>query len=624
MTQNHNNPAGHPDGASESAFDNSIATRSLAALPAPRNDRSVVEPFWAERLTGYLRTRDGEELRYSALLPKGDGPFPTLLHFSGYAPSAMGGKSYLNGRDYYPRSIDKQFLDAGYAIIGVNRRATGCSTGNMFDVHHPLYGQDGYDSVEFAAAQPWSTGAVGMYGWSWAGMSQLWTAIAQPPHLKAIAPGLVIADPRADSYAPGGVPQPAMISNWPLSYVPMFWENIRDDAVAENDVRGLYQLEKNLKTLEEGSPGRLVLRHPNKDAYLEARAPARLAHKIQVPTLSLTAYQDEATTSRGGYYQWEVDPQLMWMIDTNGGHEMYMAETYRRQMLRFFDHFLKGAANGFENTPRLQIWQEAWLNPATERSTSICEDAFETAEPNFIVSRPTITPATEDVVFTLTSGGILSENGAPSTGSESFAYPVPSPSILAPEGWGPLDPRWREGSLAFTTPPLDRDLIPFGPASADLWICPDTATEADLQVTVTALLPDGQEMYIQRGWLRLSNRAIDPERSTSSRPVLLDDPEHYSPMIPGRPELARVEVNRFSTILRKGTRLRIWIETPGDTGMYKFSYSPVPTKLTIWHDASRISRFVMAVLTDEATEALPEKPQAILNQPCRKDPLTGC
>ena len=166
----------------------SAGAQPSSELPRPNPGWVSMRPFWAKRLTGYLTTRDGQELRYSVLLPEGAGPFPTLLHYNGYDAGSIGGVAYLAGDATYPRTLDKQLVDAGYAIIGVNARATGCSTGDSLDWLRPLYGQDGYDAVEFAASQSWSTGNVGMYSWSWAGMSQLWTASFRPPHLKAIAP----------------------------------------------------------------------------------------------------------------------------------------------------------------------------------------------------------------------------------------------------------------------------------------------------------------------------------------------------------------------------------------------------------------------------------------------------
>src|SRR5664279_944061 len=75
-------------------------------------ERSTVatNPFWDKRLTGYFKTRDGQELHYSVLLPPGPGPFPTLVQYSGYSPGSIGGAGYLAGHVNYPRDIEKQLI----------------------------------------------------------------------------------------------------------------------------------------------------------------------------------------------------------------------------------------------------------------------------------------------------------------------------------------------------------------------------------------------------------------------------------------------------------------------------------------------------------------------------------
>ncbi len=587
--------------------------------PGEDNVRVVRQPFWAKRLTGYFKTRDGVDLRYSVLLPKGKGPFPTLVQFSGYDVGSIGGTEYLKGNHQYVKTIDKELLDAGYAIIGVNTRATGCSAGDSFEWHREIYGQDGHDAVEFAASQPWSTGNVGMYSWSWAGMSQLWTASTRPPHLKAIAPGMVIANPRADSYAPGGVPQGSMISGWGPGLARL-WQYARDSAVAEGDVRCAEQFERNVKTLETGTPGVIVLQHPFRDDYQEARNVSLRTHRINVPVLSITGFQDGATTSRAGYYQQTVDPDLMWMVDTNGGHSMYASETYRKTMLRFFDRYVKGQKNGFETTPRLQVWQETKVDPVRLAKGGI-ERNVEASGPNFVVSRPTIQPQVEQVAFTLTADGKLVENGAAAGEARTMKYPTPGPSVSGGD-WGPMPADWKSGVLAYTSEPLDRDLVVYGPVSADLWVSTNR-TDADLQVTVTAVMPDGQEMYVQRGWLRLSNRALDAAKSTPGRPVLVDRQDSQKPMWPNRPELARLEVNRVSFPFRQGVRLRIWVDTPSPTGSYNFAYNPVPATVKIWNDAQHPSKVVLNVLPGETAKAPAVPCGRVLAQPCRVDPFSS-
>ena len=142
--------------------------------PIPRN--------WTQRLTGYIAVRDGTQLRYSLLLPKGKGPFPVIINYSGYDPGAIGGFSYTHDNSAMSTSVDASLLKNGYAVLGVNARGTGCSEG-VFDFLGPAYGQDGADVVEWIATQPWSNGAVGMANWSWAGMSQVATASERPAHL---------------------------------------------------------------------------------------------------------------------------------------------------------------------------------------------------------------------------------------------------------------------------------------------------------------------------------------------------------------------------------------------------------------------------------------------------------
>ena len=138
---------------------------------------------------------------------------------------------------------------------------------------------------------------------------------------------------------------------------------------------------------------------------------------------------------------------------------------------------------------------------------------------------------------------------------------------------------------------------------------------------MTELRPDGQEVFIQRGWLRLSDRAIDAARSTPTRPVLVDTPEAIHALVPDEPVLARVELNKFSYAFRKGTRLRIWIDTPSFWGGYGFAYQPLPATNRVWHDASHPSQLVLGELADVP---LPQEAASACNhlkEPCRPDPL---
>ena len=155
---------------------------------------------------GYITTRDGTQLSAQVVLPgpPENGPYPTVMEYSGYDPS-----SPSTGQPQYKLMLPPQ----GYAWVGVNIRGTGCS-GGAFNYLENLQTLDGYDAIETLAAQPWSNGHVGMVGISYAGISQLFVARTQPPHLDAITPVSVIDDTWRGTLYPGGIQNNGFARSW--------------------------------------------------------------------------------------------------------------------------------------------------------------------------------------------------------------------------------------------------------------------------------------------------------------------------------------------------------------------------------------------------------------------------
>jgi len=589
-----------------------------------REEPAAIAVAWERRLTGYVPVRDGTSLRYSVLLPAGMGPFPVVMNYSGYDPGAIGGAAYMHDNTAMSTSLDRSLLEHGYAVLGVNARGTGCSEGT-FDFLGPAYGTDGADIVEWAARQPWSSGAIGMANWSWAGMSQIATASERPPHLKAIAPGMALTDPRLDSWAIGGVPSQGFVSGWWM-FLHSRWLAVRESAEAERDQQCLTQVERNYMMAETAAvnlPSQLI-RHPLRDDWIDQRTLLNRTHRIEVPVLSMEAFQDEATTARAGYYQQRLVPSRLWYVQTNGDHDLYESLQFRRMLIDFLDHFVKALDNGFEQRAHVAIWQETTSLPG-----AVGHSKDERATPAWVLDREQYPVPVEFLTLnigadhSLTVDSELARERGASTVSDSYTYPVPGPSVnIDPDApsWGPLSAQWKQGSVAYSTKPLPHDLLIYGPASADLWMS-STLSDTDVQVTLTDVRPDGQERFVQRGWLRLSNRALDPALSTPARPWPCDRLSCIQALTPGVPVLARVELTKVSYAFRSGSRIRLWVDAPSATGRNSFDHSSLPSTDTIWHDSSHVSKLVLGTLSGVKVPESAMSCDRVLMQPCRRDPL---
>src|SRR3954454_15038286 len=161
---------------------------------------------------GYIPLADGTQLRYTVTLPAAEGRFPVALDYDGYCEGT--GATRSNDVD-----MATKLVSAGYAVLGVSMRGTGCSTGT-FDFRSPQEHADGAAAVEWAARQPWSTGRVGMFGDSFPGLSQPGVAALRPHGLAAIAPFQIVDDLYRDVAYPGGISNGEFGAFWGLGDQP--------------------------------------------------------------------------------------------------------------------------------------------------------------------------------------------------------------------------------------------------------------------------------------------------------------------------------------------------------------------------------------------------------------------
>jgi putative CocE/NonD family hydrolase len=576
---------------------------------------------------GYLSARDGTKLRYDVMRPDGPGPFPVLVNYEGYA---AGSNASDNGVSIYKDRL----LQRGYAIVGVSVRGTGCSEG-VFDPFAPTMGRDGADAVEWAARQPWSNGRVGMIGISFGAITQLLTAAQRPPHLRAITPDSATSDLYRDVVYPGGVLEYDFTFAWTAVQKEGGYEYATTGAPTDGDV----QCEQNFASHEVAnfSPNffipALVLQNPYVDDSSNKwniRAPNAGFGRIRVPTYLFNQWQDEQLPARiydslGMFGR----PTKVWANFSNGNHGRPLYSPRDQSLiLAFLDHFVRGVRNGIQRTPHLTLDMETAIDRKGKGN-----------EPAWSISRPTLHAAVKPEPWYLGPGGRLT-SGVPRavSGADSYDYPRPAPDVLEPGpaltlndgpaagsysmgqfAWkAPVPPG---GSLAYTTAPLRRDLVVAGPASLDLWL-KSTASDTDLQATVTEVRRDRQETYVQRGWLAASHRKLDARRSTALRPFHTDRRADARSLDPGKATKMRLEIFPFAHAFRKGSRIRVWIEAPtGHTGFWAFRPDGGNAVNTVLRDRAHPSRLVLGRLPHEIAHAPLPACDSLRNQPCRPDPL---
>ncbi len=552
---------------------------------------------------GYLALPDGTRLRYTVLLPDGDGPFPTVLQYSGYN----------NGNNPYDGTFGKavdQALERGIAVIGVNLRGSGCSEGTYTPFGNE-WAEDGVHVLDWIADQPWSDGNVAMAGVSYPAIVALVTAVEQPEHLRAVIANVPVIDLYPDVAYPGGIFNQTFASAWTLLQKYGTFFGLQE--IAEGDLDCL----QSIPTQNDPTDitGVQAASNPYKDSfdrYTDFLQPEDLA-RIQAPTLVYTAWQDEQLGSRAMHAYEHLDPAHRWIVASNGDHIGFAGSAWHREfMVDFLDHFLRGGTPDDFDAPMVQLARDV-------RREDAGFDEMTTFDTYPVPTATVRLYAQPDQSLAL---------DAPTEAAElSFGAPLPAPSVFvgidANVGFNPEVysetyklPVVPGGSVALTTPALAEDVEVYGPGSVDLWLS-STNTDADLQVTLTEVRPDGQETYVQRGWLRASHRHLDETASTPSRPVPTHLEADVAPL-PDEPTLVRVEMWPVHHVFRAGSAVRLSIESPvGFTGFRQLQFDPTPAQHTIHIGPDMPTSYVLGHLPDPVVDSDLPACDSLRNQPCR-------
>jgi uncharacterized protein len=607
----------------------------LDVLGAPKPGTTVEDGFQ------YLDMRDGAKLSAMVRFPDsalyGPGPYPTVVEYSGYGPS--------NPASEEPGAQIARAL--GYATVSVNMRGTGCS-GGVFDVFNPAQAADGYDVIEIVGRQPWVLdGRVGMVGLSYSGISQLYVAATRPPHLAAVTPQSVIADPWLEQW-PGGIYNSGFTEQWlaerDRQSAPggSSWVTARMEA--GDQVCASHQVLRNQNPDFRAFGRGLTFYHP----MASARDLRELVREIDDPVFLSGAFQDEQT-----------GPQFTAMLDHfdnapvlrvglwNGRHPDGYGPVNVMRWFEFLELYVAGRVPQVNPLLRLALpgvladqfeVEDVDLEPdrlhdrfgddyAAARAFYESEDpvrvvfesgagADEVGEPGgtFELTLPSWPAPDVDptawylgVDETLTaerpsgaSGGADAFRFDPDAGAMTLfggtgEYPLLAPTWDGAE-WTRPDPG---EELSYLTEPLAGDLVVAGPGYADLWVRSE-ADDVTVQVAVSEVRPDGVEYLVQNGWLRLGHRTVDEDRSDELEITHPFTEDAFRPVGSGHWVRAQVEIPSVGHVFRAGSRLRLTVGTPGrNHATWEFDnpdYGGATPTHTVGRSRARPSALVLGVL----------------------------
>jgi putative CocE/NonD family hydrolase len=538
---------------------------------------------------GYLPLPDGTRLNYTLTRPSAAGRFPVVLKYDPYI-AGVTSEAWWN--------------DSGYAMLGVNFRGTGCSAGAFEPLRTDIWGKDGADVVAWAAKQPWSDGNVGMIGYSFTGVSQLATTVYAGPALKAITPGNVFPDFYRDMIYPGGIHN-AWIPGW----IAIRNFLLGSEAVqrAASDPECAANQAQQAVPNESQSAGTAL--HPYLDDFWSTQ-PESFMDRVHIPVLGCVNWQDTTVYSRPfNFYRDELDHRTTWLVGGNGAH--VDCPNSKARLVRFFDRYLKGVHNGWEATPHLLIAHEvAAPSPANE---TLGDDAG--AWQSSFANWSEVDSAIHPLPLHLEQGGRLALSAPAATQlPDSYQYPTRTSNtpgdFAGQSAW--KNPAVPGTTVVYTTPALSRDAEFLGSGSADLWIA-SSAPDTDVQVTLSEVRPDGQETFVENGWLRLSDRRLDPSRSTPLRPYHPFGQADVEQLSPGAPVLTRIEMLPFDHVFRAGSAIRLSIDAPGGW----FQITPLAATNSIYHRPGMDSKLVLGWLPGATAHAPLPACDSLLNQPCR-------
>ena len=509
-------------------------------------------PAYAETITSsmYLPMRDGVRLAVSVARPARDGKpvegrFPVIWHHTlAIAGAGAAGGPVGEGPHGYRDATD--LVRQGYVVVQVSRRGQGPSFGRRRGYNDRTEAYDAYEVIDWLAAQPWSTGAIGVYGCSNTGDASMHAVTAANPHLLAAWAGCFSWE-KYDGFLRGGI-----FANWGTGPERSIEDDMKSVPVQGDERKVL------LRQAAEEHQGATVLRQMwasmpfrNDDApgvggrFWYEGSVASYLPQIKASGTAIYVQGGWRDDLRGqGLLTWanmSHDRHILigpWGHCENGDFDMLS------EMQRFFDQHLKGIDTGLlkddpihyftVNAPAGSEWRSAraWPLPGTTPMRYFLGGDLSTQAPT-----PAGSSTAFDVRHDLDCPGMVKRPDGLLTG-----FP-PCPQ--------------ERGGPRFVSAPLKADTELTGDAIADIWISA-SSTDANVFLYLEDVAPDGSATQVTDARLKASLRKLGkPGYENFGLPYHRAYREDAQPLKPGEPVEMSFAFLPMSHIFKAGHRIRI-------------------------------------------------------------------
>jgi putative CocE/NonD family hydrolase len=494
----------------------------------------------------------------------------------------------------------RYFAEHGYAYVTMDVRGRGDSDGVF--VPYRNEGPDGYDAIEWCAAQPWSTGKVGTLGASYLGRVQWLAAVEQPPHLVTMIVIVTPSDPFVEMpvgthglqhlcwlyLVNGRLRQPMEEVDWEPVY--------RHLPLSDMDVCAGFS----------APPWRQELEHPTRDAFWEAICYQNKFERLDLPVLHISGWYDDeqigtplnfiGMTTRGATERARGNQKLLmgpWGHNVNtsrtlgevdfGADALIDLRGYER---RWFDYWLKGAETGIVQEPPARLFVMGANKWRDEKEYPLARTEY---TPYYFHSGGNANSRYGDGLLSTTLPG----GEPPDHYTYDPARPTPfmtnatSSQIGGPDDYSAI--QQRGDVLVYVTPPLDHDLEVIGAVRVTLYAA-SSAVDTDFTALLFDLHPGGFAQRLCDGVVRARYR---------------EGMDHVTFLEPGKIYQFEVDLWHVCQLFQNGHRIGVQLASAAfpkydrnlNTGeALATGIRMVIAAQTIYHDAAHPSALVLPVI----------------------------